>query len=91
MVTITSFMGLFKVIAGVVAAKSLSNRLKQPTVTPIDAGITILGIKPDNAMASKWRITYCLDGRTNMKRTTTVNRSTRGINIGGRRCEIFWP
>lgn len=84
-------MGMFTFLAGGLAARFAENRLKPPTVTSLDPGLTIIGIESSNLAASRWKASYFLDGRSNMTYSFTVHRGMREVSIGARKCKVFWP
>ena len=85
-------MGLFKFIAGGLAANAASNHLKRPTVTSLDQNkITILGVEPQGVSANRWKVSYYRDNMSNCTHHTTVSRGCREFSIGATRCKVHWP
>ena len=81
-------MGLFKILVGAAAVKTLRSSNRPGVIPP--PGYTVTGMKHKGVIGSKWKISYIKNDQPNLKKNFTINKGTRGRTSGSDRWEFHW-
>ena len=81
-------MGLFKILVGAAALKTLKSSNRPGVIPP--PGHTVTGIEHKGIIGSTWKISYVKNDQPNLRKNFTISKGTSGRISGSDRWKFYW-